>query len=164
MLDVTGRDHVANEMKKAGRAETDFGEFADCGSDDGESVTGKLREQFSGTGKSDNIGDIFNFGALQPKVFGELLFLGGLGKQFLNAGEAGAAVGTLDDFERIEAVLGGPNRPHARHGRRGIDEHAVHIEKQRRAEDTSHGPPGKRNKYCGVKKGRRGREGAGEFT
>jgi len=37
-LDVTGRDHVANEMKNARCTKTDFGEFADGGGDHSELV------------------------------------------------------------------------------------------------------------------------------
>jgi len=44
MPDVTGRDHVANEMKNACGTETHFGEFADRGGDDGEALRREKRE------------------------------------------------------------------------------------------------------------------------
>jgi hypothetical protein len=157
VLDVTGRDHVANEMENTSGTETDFGEFANGGGDNREAVRRELGEQLGSTGESDNIGDVFYLGLLHPKVFREVNFVGGVGEEFLDADEAGAAVGALDNSGGAETVLVGPGLPDAGHGGRGIDEDAVHIEEQGRAEDTGHWAPGIRNRYCGVK----AREGEG---
>jgi hypothetical protein len=159
MLDVAGRDHVANERKDARGTKTDFGEFADGGGDDREAVRRDLGEQLGGAGQSDNVRDIVDFGLLHPKVFSEVGFGGGMGEEFLDADETGAAVGVLDNKVGVETVFVGPGFPDTGHGRGGINEDTVHIEEQGRAEDTGHWAPGIRNRYCGVKAG--GGEGRG---
>jgi hypothetical protein len=146
-------------MKNARGTKTDFGEFADGGSDDREAVRRNLGEQLGRSRKSDNVGDVIDFGLLHPEVFSELGFGGSVGKEFLDADEAGATVGLLDNSDGVEAVLVGPSFPDAGHGGGGIDENTVHIEEQGRAENTGHWAPGIRNRYCGVKGG--GGEGRG---
>jgi len=150
-LDVAGRDHVTNKMKDARGTKTDFSEFADGGGDDREAVRRDLGKQLGGAGQSDNVGDVVDFGLLHPEVFSEVSFGGSVGEEFLDADETGAAVGVLDNKVGVEAVLGGPCRPDAGYRGCGIDENAVHIEEQGRAEDTGHEPPEERNKHCGVK-------------
>ena len=159
MLDVAGRDHVANERKDARGTKTDFGEFADGGGDDREAVRRDLGEQLGRAGECDNVGDVGDFGLLHPEVLSEVGFGRGVGEEFLDADEAGAAVSLLDNLDWVKAVLGGPCRPDAGHGGGGIHENAVHIEEQGRAEDTGHLAPEDRNRYCGVKGG--GGEGHG---
>jgi len=65
---------------------------------------------------------------LHPAVFSEVGFRGGLGEEFLDADEAGAAVSLFDNSGGVEAVLVGPGLPDAGYGGGGIDKHAVHIE------------------------------------
>ena len=141
-LNVAGRDHVSNEMKNACGTKTDFGEFADGGGDDREAVRRDLGEQLGRAGECDNVRDVGDFGLLHPEVLSEVGFGRGVGEEFLDADEAGAAVGLLDNLDWVKAVLGGPCRPDAGHGGRGIDKNAVHIEEQGRAEDTGHWAPG----------------------
>jgi hypothetical protein len=104
-----------------------------------------------GARQSDNVSDVVYFGLLHPQVFSEVGFAEGVGQEFLDADEAGAAVGVLDNIGGVESVLGGPGLPDTGHGGSGIDENAVHIEQQGRAEDRDHWAPGTRNRYCGVK-------------
>jgi len=159
MLDVTGRDHVADERKNARGTKTDFGKLADGGGNDREALRRELREQLAGARQSGNVGDVVDFGLLHPQVFREMGFRGGVGEEFLDADQAGPSVGVLDNSLGVEAVLGSPGRPDAGHCGRGIHENAVHIEEQGRAEDTGHWVPEERNKHCGVKTG--GKERAG---
>ena len=85
--------------------------------------------------------------------------IGGVREELLDGDKAGAAVSGFDDESGIHALLDGPIGPGAGHGGGGIDEDAVHIEEQGRAEDTSHWAPENRNRYCRVKAG--GGEGQG---
>jgi len=96
-----------------------------------------------GTGEGDNVGDVVYFGLLHPKVFSEMGFRGGVREEFLDADEAGAAVGLLDNSAGVEAVLVGPGLPDTGHSRGGINENAIHIEEQGRAEDPGHWAPGR---------------------
>jgi len=81
-------------------------------------------------GQSDNVGHVLNFSLLHPQVFSEVGFGGGQGEEFLDADKAGAAVRVLNNIIGVKAVLGGPGRPDAGHGRSGIDENTVHVEEQ----------------------------------
>ncbi len=159
MLDVTGRNHVADERKNARSTKTDFCKFADGGGDDRKAFRRELGEQLTGARQSDNVGDILYFGALHSEVFREVNFVGGMGEEFLDADEAGASVGALDNSRGVEAVLVGPGLPDAGHSGCGIDKNAVHIEEQGRAANTGHWAPGIQNKYCGAKTGGKGRAG-----
>ncbi len=91
-----------------------------------------------GTGKRDHVGDLFNFALLHPAIFREVSGGIGVGKEFADGCEAGAAVGEVDDVVGVEFVLAGPAGPNAGDGRGGVDEDAVHVDKQSMAKDGSH--------------------------
>jgi hypothetical protein len=65
-----------------------------------------------------------------------------MGKIFADGGEAGAAVGTGNDFFGVESVLDGPAAPDAGHGGSGVDEDSVHVEQQSGTMDFGHGMRG----------------------
>jgi hypothetical protein len=79
-------------------------------------------QEFEGAGEGNYAADVFDFAALDFAIFG---FVVGVGEEFANGGEAGAAVGLADDFFRDEAMLVGPDGPDARDGGSGVDEDAV---------------------------------------
>ena len=90
-------------------------------------------------GKSDDVGDFFDFAAFHPAIFFEMDGGIGLGKKFADRGEAGAAVGEVDDVIGIEIVLEGPATPYAGDGRGRVDEDAIHIDEEGFAGDWRHG-------------------------
>ena len=61
-----------------------------------------------------------------------------VGKQFLNGGHAGPAVGAGNDTAGIERMILSPDGPNAGDSGSGIDEDAIHIEKDG-ATDDLHG-------------------------
>ena len=136
--DVAGGDQVMDILPEAGGAEPDFGERARGGSDDSELTRRQSREQFPGPGKSDNVGDIFNFSALHPVVFGKVGGRIGVGQEFANGCQTGAAVGELNGGIGIEIVFPGPTSPDAGDRSRRVHKDAVHIGKQAFTEDLPH--------------------------
>lgn len=90
-------------------------------------------------GKSDDVGDFFDFAALHPTILFEMDGGIGLGKKFADGSQAGAAVGEVDDVVGIEIVLERPASPDARDGGGGVDEDAIHIDEEGFAGDWRHG-------------------------
>jgi len=62
----------------------------------------------------------------------------GVGKQFTDRGETGAAVGEVDDVVGIKIVLESPTSPDAGNGGGGVDEDAIHIDEKGFAGNLSH--------------------------
>jgi hypothetical protein len=138
-LDVRGGDKVLNVRPKLGGAQTDFGESAGGGSDDGKLRGRNGGQQLLRAGKSDDVGDFLDFAALHPTILLEVDFCIGLRKQFANGSEASAAVSRTHHVVGIEMVLQGPAGPNACDGWGGIDEDPVHIEEESFAGDLCHG-------------------------
>jgi hypothetical protein len=61
-------------------------------------------------GEGDYAFDVFDFAALDFAIFGVVV---GVGEEFADGGEAGAAVGLADDFVGNEAVFIRPDGPDA---------------------------------------------------
>jgi len=154
-LDVAGGDEMACEFEETGGAEAHFSEGARGGSDDSELAGRDGGEEFTCAGEGDDVGDIVDFCLLEPGMFLEMNGIGDVREERLDGSETGAAVSGFDYEFGNHALLDGPVGPGAGHGGGGIDEDAVHIEEQARAEDTGHWVPGTRNRYCGVKAGER---------
>ena len=127
-LDVAGGDEMRDVLPEAGGTQTYFGERARSGGDDGELRRGNCSEQIFGAGKGDDVGDIFDFGALHPAVFFQVDFGAGVREKFLDRGEAGAAMRELNDVVGIHVVLECPASPDAGDGGSGINEDAVHVD------------------------------------
>jgi hypothetical protein len=138
VTNVGGADEVMDVVPKARGAEADFGKCARGGSDDGELAGSSGGEQVFGSGKGGHVGDVFDFGALHPIIFGEMDGSVGVGEEFANGGEAGAAVGELDGGVRIEIVLEGPARPNAGDRGSGVDENAIHVDEEASTGDLDH--------------------------
>jgi len=136
--DVAGGDEMLDVFPEAGSAQADLGEGACRGSDDSELRGRNDREQFTGARKGDYVFDVFNFGALHPIVFREMNSGISVGEQFLNGGQAGAAMRGNDGVVGIDVVLEGPTRPYAGDGGSRVDEDAVHIEEHTLTDDLGH--------------------------
>src|SRR5712664_2725884 len=93
VLDVAGSDEMMDQVPYPGGAETDFGEIARGGGDDGATVGGHRSEEFAGAGERDDIGDVLDFGLEHPVVFLEMDFRSFVRKKIFVRGKAGAAVG-----------------------------------------------------------------------
>ena len=137
-LNVRGRDEMGDVFPEVGNAQTNFGEGTSGGSDDGEPAWRNCSKQLFGAGEGDNVGDIFDFSALHPLIFGKVGGGLSLGQEFSKRSEARAAVSEFDDVFGIHVVFTGPARPHAGDGRGGVNEDAVHIDEQTCAQDLSH--------------------------
>ena len=119
---------MGDVLPKASGAQADLGKSARGGGDHGELRRGNSGEQVLGARKGDDVGDIFNFGALHPAVFGEMDGGIGVGEKLPDGGKTGAAVGKLNDVFGVQVMLEGPAGPDADNGGSGIDEHAIDIE------------------------------------
>src|SRR5258708_6741491 len=138
VLNVAGGDEVMHEVPDTGGAEADFGQIARGGSDDNALRRRYGSEKFAGAGESDDVGNVFDFGAKHPEGFLEMDFGAFLGKKILDGGATGAAVGKGGDVDGIHVGARGPAGPDAGDGGRGIDEDAVHVNQQAAAEDVGH--------------------------
>ena len=139
MHDVGGSDEVDDVCQKISGAQTNFSEGARGRSDYTELRRRDEREELLCAGKSDDVGDFFDFAALHPTIFFEMDGGIGLGKKFTDRGEAGAAMGEMDDVIGIEIVFEGPASPDASDGGSGVDEDAIHIDEEGFAGDWRHG-------------------------
>jgi hypothetical protein len=139
VLDVCGSDEIADERKQSRDCQSDLRELVGSGSDDGELLRRSGGEDFPCARQGGDVGNIFQFGALHPLVFGLVSFSGSVREEFLDAGQAGAAVRVGENLRGIEIVARGPAGPDAFDGGSGVDEDAVHVEKQGLAEGGSQG-------------------------
>jgi len=138
MHDVGGSDEVDDVWPKISGAQANFGKGARGRSDYAKLRGRNQREELLRAGKSDDVGDFFDFAALHPAIFFEMDGGIGLGKKFADRGEAGATVGEVDDIIGIEIVLEGPAGPDASDGGGGVDEDAIHVDEQGFAGDGRH--------------------------
>jgi hypothetical protein len=138
VADVAGSDKVLNKVPDTGSAEADFGEVARGGGDDDALRGGDSGEELTGAGKSDDIGNVFEFAAKHPEIFFIVDFGAFAGEKILDGGSAGAAVGEGGDVDRVHIVARGPAGPDASDGGGGIDEDAVHVNQQATANDAGH--------------------------
>lgn len=137
-LNVRGRDEMGDVFPEVSNAQTNFGEGTSGGSDDSEPAGWNCSKQLFGAGEGDNVGDIFDFSALHPLIFGKVRGGLSLGQEFSKRSEARTAVSEFDDVFGIHVVFTGPARPHAGDGRGGVNEDAVHVDEQTSAQDLSH--------------------------
>jgi len=73
-----------DEVPDAGGVEANFGEIARSGSDDNALRRRYGGEKFAGAGESDDVGNVFDFGAKHPEVFLEMHFGAFVGKKILD--------------------------------------------------------------------------------
>jgi hypothetical protein len=137
-LDVTGRDEMVDVLPEARRAETNLGERSRGGRDHTELRRRNEGEKSLRTGKSDDVGDLFDFASFHPTIFCQMN--GGIrfGKEFAYGSQTSSAVGRADDEIGVEIVLEGPAGPDAGDGGGGVDEHAVHVDEEAFAGDVWH--------------------------
>ena len=128
MLDVAGGDELADEFPQAGGTETDFGERACGGSDHGAPGGRDAGQKSMGAGKRDQVGDVFNFTALHPAIFFQVILRRIFRQQVLDGGKGSATVRERDDADGVHVVARGPAGPDAGDGCGGIDENAVHVD------------------------------------
>ncbi|MCU1239803.1 MAG: hypothetical protein JWO71_529 [Candidatus Acidoferrum typicum] len=110
---------------ESGGADADLGQFACTGSGDGPPVLRESLQDFESAGEGNYAFDVFDFAALDFAIFGGVV---GVGEEFADGGEAGAAVGLADDFVGNEAVFIRPDGPYAGNGGGGVYQDAVEIE------------------------------------
>jgi hypothetical protein len=138
VTDVGGGYEMLDVIPQSGGTETYFGEGPSGGSDDGELAGKHCSKKRLSAGQSDDIGDILDFGAFHPIIFGEMNSGIGMGKKFANGGEAGAAVGELHRRIGVEIMLEGPAGPDTGDGGSGVDENAIHVDEKASAVDLGH--------------------------
>jgi hypothetical protein len=140
-LDVGGGDEVGDVFPEVGDAQADFGEGACGGSDYGESAGRNCSEQFFGARECDDVGDILDFTAFHPLIFGKMDRGVGVGQKFPEGVKAHASVGEVDDVFGIHIVLESPAGPDASDGGGGVNQDAIHVDKQAFTTDLGHRTP-----------------------
>ena len=139
VMNVGGGDEMMDMVPEARGTEADVGESARGRSDDGELPGSSGSEEGFGAGESDDVSDVFDFGALHPIVFGEMDGGVGVWEKFADRSETGAAMGELDGGVGVEIVLAGPAGPDASDRGSGVDKDAIHVDKETSAGDLRHG-------------------------
>lgn len=137
-LDIGSGDQVGDMRPKIGGTETHFGERPRGGGDDSDLTRRNEGEKLLRTGEGDDIGDFLNFTAFHPAIFFQMNCGIGMGKEFTDGSEAGAAMREMNDIIGIEIVLECPASPHASDGGSGVNEDSIHVDEQAFAGDLGH--------------------------
>jgi hypothetical protein len=64
---------------------------------------------------------------LAPFDFEILCFVIGVGEEFADRGDAGPAMGPVDDLIGVETVLPRPRGPNTHYGWRRVDQDSIHV-------------------------------------
>jgi len=106
-------------------SQTYFGQPARRGGDYRPPLAWDGLQKVQGSGERRYIRDVLDFAAFDFAIF---RFVITVGKKLADCGHARSAMAFVHDFGWFKAVGVGPTCPHARDGRSGIDENAIHVE------------------------------------